>query len=233
MTSQTKTPQKVKKPQTPPPTGRRRDPVPRRTVRAVARTAAMDTQPAKDKAPLQMPVEETKPENGAAANTFAPPIGGEQSGAGPGSSGGIGTGAGTGMGSGTGSGIGSGTGSGIGSGSGSGIGRSVGPGTGHGESVETLKNRYLREHFAYIRDLILKHLSYPSMAKKLGWQGNTKVSFVIREDGRVEHLRIIKSSGYEVLDRNVVETIRYVQPFPRPPVRAELVIPVVYAMRRD
>ncbi|SEM67215.1 outer membrane transport energization protein TonB [Syntrophus gentianae] len=119
---------------------------------------------------------------------------------------------------------------GAGTGEGNGAGRHEGAGQGR-ESQEALKNRYLREHFAYIRDLILKNLSYPPMARKGGWQGKVKVSFIVREDGRVEGIRIVESSGYLVLDRNVVETIREVQPFPKPPVRAELVIPVTYALK--
>jgi len=41
---------------------------------------------------------------------------------------------------------------------------------------------------------------------------------------------VVESSGHGILDRNVVDTIREVQPFPKPPVRAELVIPVVYVL---
>jgi len=119
---------------------------------------------------------------------------------------------------------------GAGMGDGNGAGRHEGAGKGR-ESMESLKNRYLREHFAYIRDLILKNLSYPPLARKGGWQGKVKVSFIIREDGKVEGVRIVESSGYIVLDRNVVETIREVQPFPKPPVRAELVIPVTYTLK--
>jgi len=117
-----------------------------------------------------------------------------------------------------------------GSGPGIGSGRSGGAATG-GESLESLKNRYLREHFAYIRSLILKNLSYPPLARKNGWQGSVKVSFVVREDGRAECIRIFESSGYVVLDRNVVETIRQVQPFPKPPVSAQLFIPVTYKLK--
>ncbi|OPY90079.1 MAG: Gram-negative bacterial tonB protein [Syntrophus sp. PtaU1.Bin208] len=119
---------------------------------------------------------------------------------------------------------------GAGIGEGNSAGRHEGAGKGR-ESLDALKNRYLREHFAYIRDLILKNLNYPPMARKNGWQGKVRVSFIIREDGRVEGIRIIESSGYLVLDRNVVETVREVQPFPKPPVRAELVIPVTYALK--
>jgi protein TonB len=127
-------------------------------------------------------------------------------------------------------GSGSGVGSGSGSGIGSGIGGSVGPGKGDGETPENLKKRYLRKHFAYIRDLILKNLTYPPIAKKLGWHGGVTVSFVVRENGYTEKIKIVKNSGHDVLDQNVVRTIRDVEPFPKPPIRAELVIPVVYRL---
>jgi len=129
--------------------------------------------------------------------------------------------------SGEGCGFGGGKGAGIGTGSGEGV--QDGPGKGR-ESLESLRNRYLREHFAYIRDLIMRNLTYPPMAKKIGWQGKVRVSFIIRNDGKVESLKVVESSGHGILDRNVVDTIREVQPFPKPPVRAELVIPVVYVL---
>lgn len=123
-----------------------------------------------------------------------------------------------------------GSGTGSGGGAGSGAGNYNGPGRGSG-SLDGLKNQYLREHFTYIRDLILKNITYPPLAKKVGWQGRVLVSFIIMEDGRVTNIKIVKSSGHAVLDRNVLETIREVQPFPKPPVRAELFIPVNYVLK--
>ncbi len=87
---------------------------------------------------------------------------------------------------------------------------------------------YMREHFFYIRDLITKNLVYPYAAKKFGWKGSLTVSFVICEGGRVENIRIVKSSGYKILDDNAVNTIKSIQPFPRPPAKAEIVIPIEY-----
>lgn len=113
---------------------------------------------------------------------------------------------------------------------GSGGGTGKGHGTGSGDTAGTLRMQYLREHFSYIRDLILKHLKYPQIAKKMGWKGKVVVSFVIRENGGVEKSKILASSGYEVLDRQVLTVIREVQPFPRPPVKAELIIPIVYKL---
>ncbi|MEN6330723.1 MAG: energy transducer TonB [Smithella sp.] len=123
-----------------------------------------------------------------------------------------------------------GSGAGSGGGTGSGVGAYIGPERGGGSS-ESLKNQYLSEHFAYIRDRILKNITYPPLAKKIGWQGKVLVSFIIMEDGRITNMKIVKSSGHVVLDRNVLETIREVQPFPKPPVRAELFIPVNYVLK--
>ncbi|MGD0658702.1 MAG: energy transducer TonB [Syntrophorhabdales bacterium] len=141
----------------------------------------------------------------------------------------MGGGGGGGYGTGEGTGVGSGSGTGSGSGAGSVTGTSRGSGSGHDESV-ALKNKYLREHFVYIRDLIVKHLDYPPIAKKLGWHGAVTVSFIILETGQVENIRTLQSSGHEILDENVVTTVRKVQPFPRPPVKAEIIIPVTYRL---
>jgi protein TonB len=122
-----------------------------------------------------------------------------------------------------------GEGGGVGNEEGSGIGSHEGKGK--GDLLESLKNRYLREHFAYIRDLILKNLTYPAVAKRFGWQGKLLVSFIVRENGEAERIKILKSSGYAVLDTNVVETIRDVQPFPKPPIKAELIIPIAYVLK--
>lgn len=120
-------------------------------------------------------------------------------------------------------------GSGPGGQGGSGGGTGKGHGTGSGDG-NILSERYLAEHYAYIRNLIMKRLKYPHIARKMGWRGTVVVSFLIKESGHIEKTKIISSSGYAVLDRNVLSTIREAQPFPRPPVMAELIIPVAYRL---
>jgi protein TonB len=112
---------------------------------------------------------------------------------------------------------------------GSGGGTGKGHGTGSGDT-NVLSEQYLAEHYAYIRNLIMKHLKYPQIAKKMGWKGKVVVSFLIKENGNVENSKIIAGSGYEVLDRNVLSVIREAQPFPKPPVKAELIIPITYKL---
>ena len=103
-------------------------------------------------------------------------------------------------------------------------------GKGTGNSPEQLRKKYLNENFAYIKDIIQKHISYPSRAKREGLTGTAMVSFIILVNGQVSNIRIIRSTGYEILDINLIETIKEVAPFPKPPIKAELHIPYNYRL---
>lgn len=95
---------------------------------------------------------------------------------------------------------------------------------------EKFQQRYLKEHFAYIRDLITERLVYPPMARKMSWSGRTVVAFVIDEDGTVHNIRVVETSSFPLLDKSATETVRNVAPFPKPPVRAEIVVPISFKM---
>ena len=108
------------------------------------------------------------------------------------------------------------------------------PGVGnglHGDTVESRHKQYLKEHFAYIRDVIAGNLRYPGKARKMGWSGKLAIEFVILESGTVEKIRIAKSSGIPLLDSDAEETVRRSAPFPKPPVSARLVIPLEYVLK--
>jgi periplasmic protein TonB len=89
---------------------------------------------------------------------------------------------------------------------------------------------YLKANFSYIRDMITRKIIYPETAREMGWQGKVKVSFVISSDGFVKDIQILQSSGIEILDKNAVETVKNASPFPRPPVAAQLIIPISYKL---
>lgn len=57
--------------------------------------------------------------------------------------------------------------------------------------------------------------SYPVQAKKMEWEGDVTVSFVINEKGRVESFVIEESSGYELLDQAVADMVMKGWRFPR------------------
>lgn len=103
-------------------------------------------------------------------------------------------------------------------------------GGGGGNSGDQARSRYTREHYAYIKELIEKNLSYPQRARKMGWTGRVVVCFQVLKNGRVEKVRVKSSSGHDILDRNVVDTIHEVEPFPRPPEWVELSMPIIYRL---
>jgi len=100
-----------------------------------------------------------------------------------------------------------------------------------GISADALRKKYLSEHFAYIKDIIQANIIYPPMAQRMGWQGKVVIDFIILENGSASHIKIAQSSGFEVLDNNVVKTVEAVAPFPKPPVRAELRVPIIYQLQ--
>jgi len=118
----------------------------------------------------------------------------------------------------------------LGSGVGSGTVNASERGGNPGKLQEQLRQKYVSEHFAYIKKLIQQNLTYPHAAKKAGWAGKVMVSFIILESGRTDSIRILNSSGYSILDNNVIKTIKEVSPFPKPPVKAELHMPIIYQL---
>ena len=100
------------------------------------------------------------------------------------------------------------------------------PGSEQTVTPEITQQRYVKEHFSYIRDLIAAQLVYPPMARRMNWSGKVAVAFVIAEDGSVHSIRVVETSGFPLLDKSAVETVMRVAPFPKPPIRAEITVPV-------
>jgi len=101
---------------------------------------------------------------------------------------------------------------------------------GAGDVISSEKIRYFKVHFSYIKDLIYKQIIYPATAKKMGWEGRVIVSFIISSEGYTRNIMISKSSGHEILDENAVKAVKRASPFPKPPVEAQIIIPVLYQL---
>ena len=97
-------------------------------------------------------------------------------------------------------------------------------------SRDAIRERYSNENYSYIRDRIHRNLSYPQMARKMGWSGRVLVSFTVCTDGGVKDVRIVSGCGFEALDRSAVETIKSGSPYPPPPVETEFVMPITYRL---
>jgi periplasmic protein TonB len=108
---------------------------------------------------------------------------------------------------------------------------SAGPaGDGNASGPIDPRARYIKAHYEYIKNDIQNTLIYPIIARKKGWQGTVIVSFVVSKDGMVQEVQIKESSGFSILDQSAVNTIKKAAPFPPPPARAELIVPINYSL---
>jgi protein TonB len=106
----------------------------------------------------------------------------------------------------------------------------IASGGGKGESHGLRKAEYLLKNFSYIRDMIQKRIAYPALAKRMGWEGKVITSFIVSSRGYARDVRISKSSGHEILDENALKAINNASPFPKPPVEAKIIIPILYRL---
>jgi protein TonB len=92
------------------------------------------------------------------------------------------------------------------------------------------KEHYIKANFSFIRDTVERNLNYPAIARRMGWEGKVLVAFLIDIDGHVENIRVIKSCGFKALDKNAIKTIERCAPFPKPPLSADITLPITYKL---
>jgi TonB family protein len=66
----------------------------------------------------------------------------------------------------------------------------------------------------YLQQQLAQYFSYPFIARKRGWQGTVLLQFRIESNGYIKDIRIQKSSGYSILDRSAVKSLRRVGRIP-------------------
>lgn len=89
-------------------------------------------------------------------------------------------------------------------------------------------------YLAKVRHKVQESLRYPSMAKKMGLEGEAIVRFLIHPNGMVDASSVViaKSSGKAILDRNAINAVLDALPFELPPQEEmEIVIPVVFKIQ--
>lgn len=95
--------------------------------------------------------------------------------------------------------------------------------------VKKKEQEYLSQKLQIISELLKKHLEYPYLARRMGWQGDLVLSFVLTPSGEIKELKVQKSTGYEILDRTAKETLLKVSKyFPKPEVEVRVKLPVSF-----
>jgi len=81
-----------------------------------------------------------------------------------------------------------------------------------------------------IRAAIERAKSYPPLARRRGLEGTVTAEFTINEKGYPENIRIVRSSGHEILDSAAKKTILRASPFPA--VKGSLEVPITFRLGR-
>lgn len=80
-------------------------------------------------------------------------------------------------------------------------------------NLNTREFKYI-SYFSKIKSKIELVWNYPEIAVMRGEQGTVHLKFTIVEDGRLEDVQLIKSSGYPVLDEEAIRAVRMAAPYP-------------------
>lgn len=82
---------------------------------------------------------------------------------------------------------------------------------------------------------IAEAIRYPVEARLNQWQGKVIVKVVIAQNGEIESVTIVQSSGYEVLDQEALALLRRLSPLtlnrPLGKERIPLQVPIRYSLK--
>jgi protein TonB len=102
--------------------------------------------------------------------------------------------------------------------------RAGGGGTSAAQFLRTSLLRLLGEHF-----------TYPWIARRRGWEGEVRLALRVGAAGRVSDLRVVKTSGYAILDRAALRSARHIRAVPEAARwlrgrHLDIVVPVEYRL---
>jgi protein TonB len=94
-----------------------------------------------------------------------------------------------------------------------------------------LEESFLRERLSVISNIVQRRINYPPIARRMGWEGKVLVSFVLEPNGDIRDLKLLKGSGYEVLDKEALDAIRRsYRDFPKPTVSVVVKLPISFRL---
>ncbi|OPY80306.1 MAG: transport protein TonB [Syntrophorhabdus sp. PtaU1.Bin058] len=104
------------------------------------------------------------------------------------------------------------------------------PGGGWGRTLDYGRGGQAERNFAFIRENIMKNITYPERARRMGWEGKVLLSFVVLESGKVQELKVLNSSGFRALDDNAKEAVTKTTFSQKIPYRMVVVLPIEYRL---
>jgi len=105
--------------------------------------------------------------------------------------------------------------------------------TGSGVSGDSVDNE-IASYSDELRQFIMKHRNYPTIARKLQHEGIVEVEFVVFADGTIGPARLKQSSGYATIDEaalKLLASLKSFRPLPGELVSRTFVVPINYRLR--
>jgi protein TonB len=84
------------------------------------------------------------------------------------------------------------------------------------EAVEVInpQDEAMLRYQDMIKQRIESHRRYPRWAKQQGFEGSVYLSFTVLANGQAQNIRIIRPSGFTILDNEAVSNVKRASPFP-------------------
>lgn len=104
----------------------------------------------------------------------------------------------------------------------------------YGKKFDTYTNtqqEFIEKNLDAIENITQKYLKYPSMAGEMGVQGKNVIEFDLHPNGDITNLKLLRPSGYQILDKNSIKTIEYAyKDYPHPGEITHIRIYVTYSI---
>ncbi len=98
---------------------------------------------------------------------------------------------------------------------------SVRPGNTHADTQQ-----FRDKHLDNIGAKVMAVLQYPAMARRMNWQGQASIGFILHPSGEVTNLVVEKSSGFPILDKQAIAAVQTAAPFIGPATQLTMTLPI-------
>lgn len=96
-------------------------------------------------------------------------------------------------------------------------------------SLDAEQRKFIKDNLSGIGRITQRYLKYPTIAGKMGQQGDNIVEFYLYPNGDISDLKLLTPSGFTLLDDNSVHTIKIAyKDYPYPSVKTKIRIRVMY-----
>ncbi|MBE0495694.1 MAG: energy transducer TonB [Campylobacterales bacterium] len=98
--------------------------------------------------------------------------------------------------------------------------------------VASAAQQFVQTNFTIIRDMVLRNLVYPNIARRMGQTGVVEMTLVIDKRGRLLEYFVSKSSDSSVLDGAAMRAVERVAKadFPKPKTTSTIILPIGFRL---